>query len=162
MMRLLNAENGFTMVEVMIAQVVLLIGALSILGFFIMGSRINAESEDKTIAVNIAQLKMEEIMNTRFRYIVEEHPAGETMFSSEPQARPFWTPTSNGGWTLSLPGGRYEISYPDGEDMDPLRIMVRISWQNCLGNTSSLSLESLVSMTPGRFRDEDPYGYERY
>ena len=149
---LMNRERGFTIVEVVVAQAILIIGAVAIWSVFMTGARLNAESEDRTIGSNVARLKLEEIMNTRFRYIVAEHPAGETTFDSEPQGPPYWTRNSEGEWIPSLPGGRYEVSYPDGEDADPLRIKITISWYNHFHQDSSLSLETFVSMTPGRFR----------
>ena len=62
MLRLRNQEDGFTVIEAVMAQVVMIIGGLSILSVFFVGARLNAESEDRTIAANIAQIKMEEIM----------------------------------------------------------------------------------------------------
>jgi type II secretory pathway pseudopilin PulG len=149
---ILNRERGFTIVEVVVAQAILIIGAVAIWSVFTTGARLNAESEDKTIAANVARLKMEEIMNTRFRYIVAEYPAGETAFDSEPQGPPYWTRNSGGAWMPSLPVGRYQVGYPDGEDADPLRIKVTVLWQDRFDRDSSLSLETFVSMTPGRFR----------
>ena len=154
MMKLLNRERGFTIIEALVAQVILITVALAIWSVFIAGSRYNAESEDRTIAANIAQLKMEEIMNTPFRYIVADHPAGETRFDSLTQEEPYWVLGTTGNWMLSLSDGRCTISYPgpDGADSDPLEIRITISWQGQVGNDSALSLETLVSMTPGRFR----------
>ena len=154
MMKLLNRERGFTLIEALVAQVILITVALAIWSVFVAGSRYNSESEDRTVAANIAQLKMEEIMNTRFRYIVAEHPAGETSFSSLTQDEPYWVLDSTGEWIPSLPGGKYTISYPgpDDEDSDPLQIRVTVSWDGKVGNESQLFLDTLVSMTPGRFR----------
>lgn len=155
-MKSLNQERGFTIIETVVAQVVLVVGALCLWNVYIAGTRFNAESEDRTVAANIAQLQMETIMNTRFRYIVEEHsasPEGGEFFENEQQDEPFWTLNSNDEWIPSLPEGKYKISYPDGEDADPLRVMVTILWNSHLGRESSLSLETLVSMTPGRFRE---------
>lgn len=149
MMKSLDQERGFTIVEAVVAQVILVLGALCIWNIYVIGSRFNAESEDRTIAANIAQLKMEEIMNTRFRYIVAEHPPGETFFENELQNEPFWTHNSEDEWMLSLPEGRYRISYPDGVAADPLSVMVTILWDGHLGRESTLSLETLVAMTPG-------------
>jgi hypothetical protein len=83
---------------------------------------------------------------------VDRHPAGETRFDSLPQARPYWTINSVDEWIPSLQEGRYVISYPDGEDADPLRIMVTVWWSSHLGRDSSMKMETRVSMTPGRFR----------
>jgi type II secretory pathway pseudopilin PulG len=152
MIRLLNREKGFTIIEGLVAQVVLILVAVATWSAFTAGIRFNAEAEDRTIAANIAQYKVEELMNTPYRYIVERHPAGETSFDSLPQAKPFWTINSEGGWILSLQEGKYVISYPDGEDADPLRIRVAVWWKSQLGHDSSLDLETRVSMTPGRFR----------
>ena len=155
MIRLLNRERGFTLIEAIVAQVVLVLGALCIWNVYIAGSRFNAESEDRTVAANVAQLQMERIMNTRFRYIVEENPISPEEgipFESEPQREPFWTLSSGDEWITSLPEGKYRISYPDGVDADPLRIVVTVLWNGHLGRESTLSLETLVSMTPGRFR----------
>ena len=153
MRKILNQESGFTMIEAILALVITLIGAAFIISVFLAGTRFNAESEDRTVATSIAQLKVEEIMNTRFRYITYDHPpAGETSFTSKPQDNPYWATDSQGQWILSLPEGKYKVEYPDGLDADPLRIKVTVSWLGYLGLNSSVSLETLVSMTPGRFR----------
>jgi type II secretory pathway pseudopilin PulG len=151
MTKLLNRERGFTIVEAVVAQVVLIVGAISIWSALVVGARMNAESEDRTVAANVARLKMEEIVNTRFRYIVAEHPAGETTFDSKPQRPPYWTLNSEEQWIPSLPEGKYTVSYPDGVDADPLKVRVVISWRGRAYPESSLSIETLVSMTPGRF-----------
>lgn len=152
MRKILNQESGFTLMEAVLALAITLIGAAFIIAVFLAGTRFNAESEDRTVAASIAQLKMEEIMNTRFRYITYDHPPGETSFGSQPQVEPYWTINSQGQLTPSLPGGKYRIDYPDGLDADPLRIKVTVSWLGSLGLNSAVSLETLVSMTPGRFR----------
>ncbi len=150
--KILDQESGFTLTEVVLALAITLIGAAFIIAVFLAGARFNAESEDRTVAANIAQLKMEEIMNTRFRYITYDHPPGETTFGSRLQAEPYWTIDSQGQWATSLPGGKCKVEYPDGLDADPLRIKVTVSWLGHLGLNSAVSLETLVSMTPGRFR----------
>jgi type II secretory pathway pseudopilin PulG len=150
-MKLLNQERGFTVIEAVVAQAILMIGAISVWSMFVVGTRYNAQAEDKTVAANIAQLKMEEIMNTPFRYIVYDHPPGETAFAEETRDKPYWVHNTQGELIESLPGGRYEVAYPDGLDADPLRIRVTVSWNGTHPN-SSVNLDTLVSMTPGRFR----------
>jgi len=149
MIKRLAQEGGFTITEAIVAQVVLIIGAIAIWTTFIAGSRFNAESEDRTVATNIAQWKLEEIMNTRFRYIVEEHPPGETSFD-DIQEEPYGNLNSEGDWAPALPDGRCEIGYPDGLDADPIRIKVTILWDGNFAGDSSIELETLVAMTPGR------------
>jgi len=149
--KLLKQKNGFTVIEAVVAQIMLTIGALSVWSLFVVGSRLNAESEDRTIATNIAQQKMEEIMNTRFRCIVTTHPAGQVLFTDEAQEEPYWIYDRKGELITSLPNGKYTISYPDGLNADPLRIRVKVSWEGMHPN-SFVSMETLVSITPGKFR----------
>ena len=154
MFRALSQKRGFTLIEVLIAMIVTILGVVFIWSAFALGTRFNAESEDKTVATNVTQHKMEEIINTRFRYITDLHPPTEApiSFSSETQGVPYWRLDSAGQWIPSLPEGEYEISYPDGMDADPLRVRVTVSWRGSVYSKSSLSVETLVSMTPGRFR----------
>ena len=104
----LKQERGLTLIEVVIAQVILLIGAVAVWSSIIVTSKVNAESEDRTIAANIAQLKVEEIMNRikseaeSFLSIESLYPSVETAFESEPQDTPYWTLNSKGLWIVSL------------------------------------------------------------
>lgn len=154
MLRLSSKQHGFTLIEAVMAQVVLTIVALATCSAFIVGSRFNAESEDKTVAANIAQLKMEDIKSTHYLSIVYEHPAGVTLFENEPQGAPYWTLNSSEEWITSLPEGKYEISYP-GLDLaagvipDPLVVKVTISWVSGTQASSSLSLKTIFAMAPG-------------
>jgi hypothetical protein len=162
MSRILNQEKGFSIIEATVAQVILIIGAICLLGLIAVGSRLNAESEDKTVAANIAQLKMEEIMETRYGYRlgsngelipnpVVEHPPQEKYFKELEPRPPYWTLNSEGKWIESLPEGRYRISYPDyPPTADPLRIRLTISWRDShTGRDTSLDLETLLSVIPG-------------
>ena len=153
MKKLLRQQSGFTIIEAIVGYVVLIITALATCSAFVAGARFNAKSEDRTVAANIAQLKMEEIKNTYYLSIVSEHPPGQTAFRNEPQGPPYWVPNAQGGWTPSLIEGKYEISYP-GIDLaagiipDPLVVKVTISWLND-GMTSHLSLNTIYAMAPG-------------
>lgn len=162
MLRKLNREKGFSIIEATVAQVILVIVGIFLWSLIAVGSRLNAESEDKTVAANIAQLKMEEIMETRYGYMlgpdgvlipnpVVEHPPQEKYFSDLQPESPYWTLNSEGKWVESLPEGRYQISYPDyPPTADPLRIRLTISWRDPhTGRDASLDLETLLSVIPG-------------
>ena len=154
MIILLNKQRGFTLIEAVMAQAILIIVALATCSAFIVGSRFNAESEDKTIAANIAQLKMEAIKSTHYLSIIYDHPAGVTLFANEPQEEPYWDLNSQGQWKTALPDGQYEISYP-GLDLaagvvpDPLVVKVTISWGGDVYASSSLTLKTIFAMAPG-------------
>ena len=143
------------------AYVVLAITALATCSAFMVGSRFNAKSEDRTVAANIARLKMEEIKNTHYLSIVNEHPAGETLFEQESQQPPYWALNAAGEWTPALPEGKYEITYPGldfsaGVVPDPLTVMVTVTWLNddtgaSPGeNTCSVSLKTIFSVAPAK------------
>ena len=98
MFRALSQKRGFTLIEVLIAMIVTILGVVFIWCAFSLGTRFNAESEDKTVATNVTQHKMEEIINTRVRYITDLHPPTEApiSFSSETQDVPYWRLDSAG------------------------------------------------------------------
>ncbi len=150
MIQVLDQERGFTLLEVLMSVVMLIIVATAVWSAFAAGLHFNAESEDKTVASNIAQAKMEAVISTLFTDVVTIHPAGETSFTSQLQGEPYWVQNSGGQWNLALPEGRYTIEYPNGETSDPLVAKVTVLWTNQLGVACSLSLESQISITPGR------------
>ncbi len=150
----LKQERGLTIIEVVVAQVILLIGAIAVWSSIVVTTKVNAESEDRTIATNIAQHKIEEIIDRiksdpeSFSLLESLYPSVETAFESEPQNEPYWTIDSKGLWIPSLPGGRYMVSYSPVVDADPAkakRIKVTVLWNGYLYSDSSLSLETLVS-----------------
>lgn len=132
--------------EAIIAQALLILGALAIWSVLTSGARLNAEAEDKTIAVNIAQYLLEEkvkdLQDTEF---ADVSGTGEIGFGDTTTGTPYWTQNSSGSWIVAIPAGTYEISYPDGTNADPLRIMVTITWKSKLPRTSSIDLQTLVS-----------------
>jgi len=152
--KLTNRESGFTLVEAIMALVILIIGATATWGLFVFGSRRNAESEDKTIATHIAQLKMEEILNHKYFYITTDYDTEIHYFSdAQPSEPPYWTQSTDGQWREALPNGNYQITFPNnvgGEDANPLRIRVTVSWKNAVYPESHVSLDTTVSLTPGR------------
>ena len=151
MIKLLNQEHGLTLIEVLVAQVILIIGTLALWSVFVTGSRYNSESENRTVATNIAQYIMEgTIENLRATDFENVAGTGEVTFESEPQEPPFWTigltnVSQEGEWMVSLPKGVYEVSYPDGVGVDPLRILVTVSWQRNPPWETALDMQTLVS-----------------
>jgi Tfp pilus assembly protein PilV len=55
-------DNGFTLWEVMVAMTVLIIGILSLARLFPLAMKVSIAAEQMTIAINIAQAKVEEIL----------------------------------------------------------------------------------------------------
>jgi Tfp pilus assembly protein PilV len=145
--RLLNRDGGFTITEALIAQLVLVIGAVSVWSVFVITGRLNAESEDRTIAANIAQRKMEEIMRMDFDSIAEETV---TAFAEKPKSPPYWVLSSTDEWVTSLPEGKYQVSLSPvaGEDPNEIKsVKVTISWRSNThpNSDASLDLNTVVS-----------------
>lgn len=65
-MRLLKKEQGFSLVELMIALTILAIGMLGILGMQVYAIRGNAYSSNMSVASNIAQQKLEFFRNLSY------------------------------------------------------------------------------------------------
>lgn len=160
MKNFLNRERGFTFVEVLVAQVILTIGTMALWSVFVTGSRYNSESENRTVATNVAQYVMEETIEDLMASDFENVAAtGEVLFASRPQELPFWTirstdmshyPSYQGSgteeeWMVSLPTGVYEVSYPDGVNADPLGILVTVAWQGNPPWETSLDMHTQVS-----------------
>lgn len=146
-MKIWNNEKGFTLAEAVVAQMILMIVALATLNGFIIGFKFNAESEDKTVATNIAQQKLEEIIKafiTNPNNMGNLHPAGITLFSSLPQITPYYV-SINGVWKEALKNGKYQISYPYGLNANPISVKVTVSWDSPTNKEASVSLESLLS-----------------
>ncbi len=137
-------EKGFSLLEAMVSQVIMILVALAVLSAFIVGAQLNAESEDKTIAANIAQKKMEEITEA-FKASETIPTAGIKYFEQESRTEPYYTRDPAGTWRESLSNGRYEISYPDGSGANPLRVKVKVVWSSPVHSNTSLELVSLAS-----------------
>ena len=125
-----SGPKGFTLLEVMIALGILLIGAVGTLSIFGYGLRATAASKHVTAATNIARAKLEEIKNTPFDNITAAYPNGSS-YDIE---------------SASLPEGTtWTVSYPDGTGANPLNISLIVSWQGENGRTSQVELMTLVT-----------------
>lgn len=68
-MNLLRTDNGFSLVELLIALTILAIGLLGILGMQVYAIRGNAFSSNMSIAQNIAQQKLEYYRNLSYNNV---------------------------------------------------------------------------------------------
>ena len=73
--------SGFTLLEVIIAVVILSIGVITITWAFSTGLFVSTDVENVDLALNIAQAKMEEIKNTAFGSISNSGPTPDPNFS---------------------------------------------------------------------------------
>jgi type IV pilus assembly protein PilV len=68
----ISIEEGFTLVEIMIALVVLSVGLVALAGLQISAVRGNAFSKRMTTAVSVADEKMEQLKNSSYANIISE------------------------------------------------------------------------------------------
>ena len=78
-------SKGFTLLEVMVAVIILGFGLLAIMHLFPIGLKASKLSQDTTVASFLSQAKMEELKNTVWSSIVNETKSeiGGTIFSHE-------------------------------------------------------------------------------
>lgn len=68
-------DDGFSLLEVMLAVLLLGIVLTPMLNIFITSGRLAASSWSETIALNLAQAKLEEMKDTSFDSVVEQSGA---------------------------------------------------------------------------------------
>jgi len=56
-----NGENGFSLIEVLIALVVIVIGVLAVSSMMVLAIRLQVLSRDTTLAIGLAEVKLEEL-----------------------------------------------------------------------------------------------------
>lgn len=79
-------DKGFTLLEVLLAIVLLVTGTVFLLQVFTPGLFAGGENETELVAINLAQEKMEEIRNTVYANIASEARAvvaGSPVFERE-------------------------------------------------------------------------------
>lgn len=136
--KLLLNKSGLTLVETMIALVVLIIGVVYLISFFPFGLNSAKTSAQQTVAVNLAQAKIEEIISLPYAEAV----VGETAEASLDLIDGDFT-----GYSRTI-----SIKYVDGnlnqiqEDLGLKKVKVTVFWQDTLRHsTSSVALATLIT-----------------
>ncbi|MBM7622735.1 prepilin-type N-terminal cleavage/methylation domain-containing protein [Sporohalobacter salinus] len=65
-------ERGMTLIEVLVGITILAVILISILGYFVRSTKVVSETEKRSIALNLAQKKMEELKGMEFDNLSEE------------------------------------------------------------------------------------------
>ena len=76
----LKTEKGFTLLEVLVAIVLLVVGVAVLVGLFSNALIGSSDAENTTIAMNLIQGRMEEIRNLGFSNIIPESKADVSGF----------------------------------------------------------------------------------
>lgn len=136
-----NFAKGFTILEVLVSLSLLIVAFFSLMRIFPWATQISKASEQKTVGVNLAQAKIEEITATSYDEI--------TVGISEPRAKVSEDPTS--------PFYTYEretkVIYVDPNnnlqetlsDLGIKKVEVTVFWQTPMWGEKSLKLATLIS-----------------
>jgi len=116
--------KGFSLIELMVAVVILALAVLGIFQAYSVGFMGMADARDRTVATNYAQEAMENIKNMEFEYIASLvlAPVGDTKFSREVQVIPNFEGSAN-----------------------LKKIIVRVFWKNRNGKTLNIETSMLVN-----------------
>lgn len=69
-----NKEEGFTLLEIILALALFSASIIAIMRVFSIGLASSRDVEDMSLALNLAQKKMEEIKNTPFASVISSGP----------------------------------------------------------------------------------------
>jgi len=113
-------DKGFTLIEVMIAMFVLVVGLLGVAGVATTVINGNAFSREITTATTLAQDKMEELKDTTYSNIASGSDTQESIYTRT------WTSTPDS---------------PDA-DMKTIDVTVQFLWK---GATHNVTLKTIVA-----------------
>jgi len=115
-----NNKQGFSLLEVLVALIVLVTGVVAISGAFSAGILSSTDVENVDLALNIAQAKMEEVKNTAFASLADSGPTADPNFSD------------------------FNVTVGVAEGTNPMQVEVTVAW-NAKGGQPSIMLTTLVA-----------------
>ncbi len=113
-------NRGFTLLEVLIALIILTIGVTAIIWAFSAGMYATTDVENVDLALNIAQAKMEQIKNTPFANLQDSGPTADPNFAN------------------------FNVSVNVAEGQNPMQVDVTVAW-NVKGGSTNITLTTLVA-----------------
>lgn len=130
----MNHERGFTLIEVVASLVIVGIALVAILGMFSIGSRSNSFNQDKVVACNLLQRKLEEVKCKSFDAINSDDD-DEVI-------------TVNGStYTLNVEVAPLGIDLTDfvGDNPPLKRVRANVSWATLFGTGMSETAYTLIA-----------------
>lgn len=113
-------RKGFSLLEVLIALIIITAGTLAIIQAFSSGLLASGDVENVDLALNIAQAKMEQIKDTSFASLADSAPIAD----------------------LNFPDFTVALNVAEGQD--PMRAEVTVAW-NVKGGQANVTLTSLLT-----------------
>jgi Tfp pilus assembly protein PilV len=127
-------EFGLSIVELMIAALILIVGVISIVNMFIGGSMNIVTTENATQAINLCREKLEEIKMRQSQYdsLITNPPPFDTVGTTTIGA-------CKGTWTITIEGvndATQEITTPAQGDY--LKVTVSVVWMENIEHKRTL------------------------
>lgn len=113
-------NRGFTLLEVLIATIILTVGIVALMWAFSSGIYAVGDIENVDSALNIAQAKMEQIKNTPFASLADSGPTADSNFPN------------------------FNLAVNVAEGQNPMQVDVTVAWQ-VKGGQTSITLTTLVA-----------------
>ena len=113
-------KRGITLLEILIATVILTIGVTAVIWAFNTGIFASSDVENMDLALNIAQAKMEEIKNTDFVNLSDSAPSADANFP------------------------RFSVTVNVAESQNPKRVDVTVTW-DAKGGSTGFTLTTLIA-----------------
>ena len=113
-------NNGFTLLEVLLATIILSLGIVALIWAFSTGMYATTDIENVDLALNIAQARMEQIKNTPFASLADSPATADSNFP------------------------RFSTAVNVAESQNPMQVDVTVSWQ-VKGGQTNIVLTTLVA-----------------
>ena len=117
-----HRPSGMTLVELLLASIMLVIAGIGILGAILQGQTLLEHASNTMRAVNDAEDLMEHIRTTPFDQVQARFPAGTPDGGGVTDYRPIV-----GGYTLD--GEQIVVTYPS-QTTGRMEILVTLNWMN--------------------------------
>lgn len=130
MMRRFRARDGFTLIEIMVATLLLLVAMAGFVPFFLQGLNQSSSARYRSVATNIARERMEQVRQLDYREITTTGP-GKTL-------------VQRFGTTDLMRGTTFTTSYSVSDATDGLKnVTVTVTW-TAPPKVSPISVTTLI------------------
>jgi type IV pilus assembly protein PilV len=134
----MKGRAGFTMIEVLIAIVILSIALISLAGLLTTTIRTGAVAREATIATNLAQQRLEDYRTTAAADF-DDSSLDDSAAGSDPVSGTNPDFTEDYGTIPNYPNFRREVYITDGASPVNIKdVAVRVLWTDSLGTHSTM------------------------
>lgn len=129
-----GTRSGFTLMELMIAAVILAVALAGLLGAFIANFNLIESGKNLTAAISHARIVMEEVRDYNIPSLITAEEWTDWAQLESP----------DGGGCNSLGNETVVVTYPLGTAANPLEVLVTVNWTE-KGRARSVQLVTLIT-----------------